>query len=89
MIPFCHATTILTLKCGTIRTHGDLITARAKSPASSNRAAELVPRAKSPRQLIMPLFYYSRLTEKAEAQLDLEDPESEVRRSPAEPRGAG
>lgn len=41
-IPFCLATN-LTLKYRTIRNHGDLITARAKSPASSNRAAELVP----------------------------------------------
>lgn len=89
MIPFCHAATNLTLKYRTIRTHGDLITAKAKSPASSNGAAELVPWAKSPCQLIMPLFYYSRLTEEAEAQLDLQDLESEVKRSPAEPCRAG
>lgn len=89
MIPFCHAATNLTLKYGTIRTHGDLITAKAKSPASSNGAAELVPGEKSPCQLIMPLFYYSRLTEEAGTHLDLQDPESEVKRSPAEACRAG
>lgn len=85
MIPLCHAATNLTLKYGTIRTHRDLITAKAKSPASSNGAAELVPGEKAPCQLIMPLFYYSRLTEEAGAHLDLQDPESEVKTSPAEP----
>lgn len=60
----------LNSNCRTIRTLGDLITARAKAPASSNGAAEHVPRAKSFFfQLIMPLFYYSRLTEEAGAHL--------------------
>lgn len=46
MIPFRRASTNLTLKYGTIRTHGDLITAKATSPASSNGAPELVPGGK-------------------------------------------
>lgn len=37
----------------------------------------------------MPLFYYSRLTEGAEAQVDLQDPESEEKRSPVEPHSPG
>lgn len=89
MIPLYHAATNLPLKYGTIRSHGDLITAKAKSPASSNGAAELVPGEKSPCRLIMPLFYYSRLTEEAGAHLDPQDPESDVKRSPAEPCKAG
>lgn len=47
MIPFCPAATNFILKYWTIRTHGDLITAKAKSAASSNGAAELVPGGKS------------------------------------------
>ena len=56
--------------------------AKAKPPASSNGAAELVPRAQSSCQLIMPLFYYTWLAEGAEAQLDLQDPESESEEIP-------
>lgn len=37
----------------------------------------------------MPLFYYSRLTEGGKAQADLQDPESEEKRSPVEPRSPG
>lgn len=83
-IPLYYPRTISTLNCSTIRTRGDLITARTTAPASFIRAAELVPGAKSLCQLIMPLFYYSRLTERAPDHRDLQDPKSEEKSSPVE-----